>query len=321
MIKLWQQILSRIHCTAAAPQTNSFWVLLNSLPVITNQPASCPYSYPQTHHITVFGEESFPEIPCHSRVFWAESVFSANGYGCVIFSINSKQLSHRIFLIKVLQTCVTLSKNVYVYVEELLSVVWMAPLLTQTQGLWVALSVLLYFNRLPGTGDENNFLLVYLRNSYSNYGNTSQTNFHIFSVSSLIWVFSLHFTTPFHQGIYHIQTVWWMRRNTTKNGNHPSRMIIFEFLISSVFLYHHKKLSTPCLATSYQGRKKHDMIFSFAWRVRSSWKGTSLLIGTLTYFPQRPIFLSCLSDLYHTYSYILQHSSWAWKTHTIHITR
>lgn len=143
-------------------------------------------------------------------------MFSANGYGCVIFNINSKQLSHSIFLIEVLQTRVILPKNVCMYVKELPSVVWMAPLLTQTQGLWVALSVLLYFNRLPGTGDENNFLLVYLRNSYSNYGNLSQTNFHIFSASSLIWTFSLCFTTPFHQPKYHIQTVWWMRRNTTK---------------------------------------------------------------------------------------------------------
>lgn len=105
---------------------------------------------------------------------------------------------------------------VCVYVEEFLSVVWMAPLLTQTQRLWVALSVLLYFNRLTGTGDENNFLLVYLRDSYSNYGNLTRPNFHIFSVSSLIWVFSLHFTTPLHQLKYHIQTVWWMRRIKSK---------------------------------------------------------------------------------------------------------
>lgn len=50
-------------------------------------------------------------------------MFSANGYGHVIFNINSKQLSHSIFLIEVLQTRVILSKNVCMYVKELPSVV------------------------------------------------------------------------------------------------------------------------------------------------------------------------------------------------------
>lgn len=207
------------------------------------------------------------------------------------------------------------------YVEELPPVVWMAPLLTQTQGLWVALSVLLHFNRLPGTRDENNFLLVYLRNSYSNYGNLSQTNFHIFSASSLIWIFSLCFTIPFHQPKYHIQTVWWMRRNTTKLKiihlewefkNYQSPLYFFTIIKSSqhdVLLLH----------TREERNTTQSLVLSV--RVKSSWKGTSLLIGTLTYFSQCPIFLSCLSDLYHTYSYILQHFSRAWKTHTIHVAR
>lgn len=120
--------------------------------------------------------------------------------------------------------------------EEFLSVVWMAALLTQTQGHWAALSVLLDFNRLKGTGDENNFLPVYLRDSYSNYGNLTRPNFHIISVSSLIWVFSFHYTICLHQLKYPIQTVWWMGRIKSKNYG-SSRGSWKWSLAPCVFLY------------------------------------------------------------------------------------
>lgn len=154
--------------------------------------------------------------------------------------------------------CNSFQKCVHIYVEEFLSVVWMAPLLTQTWRLWVALSVLLYFNRLTGTRDENNFLLVYLRDSYSNYGNLTRPNFHIFSVSSLIRVLSLHFTAPFHQPKYHIQAVWWMRRIKTENYQSKA---VWEFKSDQPLVYFCIITdSQHCFAITYQEKKKKKEI-------------------------------------------------------------
>lgn len=188
LIKLWQQILTRIQHAAAMPQTYSFPASFNSLPLIKNKPANSSYWWPTNSVSAFFDWESFPEIPFYPKVFSAKVKYSAKERCYVIFNTINKLLG-ALFLIMALIMTNSFQKHAREHAEEFegfVSVVWIAPLLTQTQGHWAALSVLLDFNRLKGTGDENNFLLVYLRDSYSNYGNLTRPNLHIFSVSSLI---------------------------------------------------------------------------------------------------------------------------------------